>query len=205
MGFYDKYMLPRLIDMAYRVKPVRRQREKVVPRARGRVLEIGIGTGLNIPYYDPTRVEKVWGLDPALEMHKLAAKRSARSRIEIELIGSSGEQIPMDDESFDTVLVTYTLCSISGVLSALREMRRVLTPLWRKLAGGCHLDRPIPELIRQAGFKVQDLETLYLPGPRPLTFNYRGSARPDRSAGVEERGPAIHRGATRRNRSRNLT
>lgn len=205
MSFYDKHVLPRLIDIACSLKPVRRQRQKVVPRARGRVLEIGIGTGLNIPYYDPTRIEKVWGLDPGLAMHKLAARRAAQYRIDVELVGLSAEQIPMDDNTFDTVLVTYTLCSIPDVMNALCEMRRVLkpdgdllfcehglapdenvrrwqrrlTPLWGKIAGGCHLDRPIPELIRQAGFTVKDLETLYLPGPRPLTFNYWGAAKRD--------------------------
>jgi ubiquinone/menaquinone biosynthesis C-methylase UbiE len=203
MGFYDRHILPRLIDIACSVRPVGRQREKIVPRARGRVLEVGIGTGLNLLYYDTLKVERVWGLDPALEMHKLAARRVRESGLSVELIGMSGEQIPMDDNTFDTVLVTYTLCSIPDVLKALREMRRVLkpdgellfcehglapeekvrrwqhrlTPVWQKIAGGCHLDRPIPELIRQADFKIGDLETLYLPGPRPLTFNYWGSAR----------------------------
>lgn len=203
MRFYDKHILPRLIDIACNVRPVGRQREKIVPRARGRVLEVGIGTGLNLLYYDTLKVEGIWGLDPALEMHKLAAKRMRESGLSVELIGMSGEQIPMDDNTFDTVLVTYTLCSIPDVFKALSEMRRVLkpggellfcehglapeegvrrwqhrlTPVWRKIAGGCHLDRPIPELIRQADFKIADLKTLYLPGPRPLTFNYWGSAR----------------------------
>lgn len=203
MGFYDRHVLPRLIDIACSVRPVARQREKIVPRARGRVLEVGIGTGLNLLYYDTLKVERVWGLDPALEMHKLAARRVRESGLSVELIGMSGEQIPMDDNTFDTVLVTYTLCSIPDMFKALREMHRVLkpdgellfcehglapeekvrrwqhrlTPVWQKIAGGCHLDRPIPELIRQADFQIADLKTRYLPGPRPLTFNYWGSAR----------------------------
>lgn len=203
MGYYDRHILPRLIDLACSVRPVQRQREKIVPRAHGQVLEVGIGTGLNLFYYDPIKVEKIWGLDPALEMQRLANKRVGRSGLDVELIGLSGEQIPMDDHSFDTVLVTYTLCSIPDILKALGEMCRVLKPggellfcehglapdekvrrwqhrlalIWQKIAGGCHLDRPIPELIRQAGFKIRDLETMYLPGPRPLTFNYWGSAR----------------------------
>lgn len=205
MGFYERYILPKAIDIACGVKPVRRQREKVVPRAHGRVLEVGIGTGHNIPYYDTTKIEKVWGLDPALEMHKFAARRVVRSELDVEIIGLSGERIPMEDNTFDTVLVTYTLCSIPDAVQALREMRRVLkpggellfcehglapeesvqrwqhrlTPLWRKIGGGCHLDRPIPELIRQAGFALRDLKTMYLPGPRPLTYNYWGSAVPE--------------------------
>lgn len=208
MGFYDRRILPRLIDIACNVRPVCRQREKIVPRAQGRVLEVGIGTGLNLLYYDTLKVERIWGLDPAVEMHKFAVKRVAQSGLGVELIGLSGEQIPMDDKTFDTVLMTYTLCSIPHADKALREMHRVLkpggellfcehglapdervrrwqhrlTPIWKKIAGGCHLDRPIPDLIRQAGFNIRDLETMYLPGPRSLTFNYWGSAVPERGA-----------------------
>ena len=202
MNLYERYLLPYLIDLACGVKPVRKQREKVVPRAHGRVLEIGIGTGLNMKHYDRSRVEKIWGLDPAMQMHRLAAKRVRKAGLDVELVGLPAESIPMNDASFDTVLVTYTLCSITDPVAALREMRRVLkpdgelvfcehgaapdagvrrwqdrlTPVWSKLAGNCHLNREIPDLLAEAGFAVKDLQTMYLPGPRPLTFNYWGSA-----------------------------
>lgn len=202
-GWYDRHVLPYLIDFACGIKPVRRQRRKVVPRAYGRVLEIGIGTGLNLEHYDKARVNKLIGLDPSLEMHRLARKRMARAGLDVELVTLSAEQIPFEPGSFDTVLVTYSLCTIPDPVAALREMRRVLkpggllvfcehgrapdasvrrwqdrlTPTWSKFAGGCHLNRDIPTLLAQGGFRCDDLETMYLPGPRPLTFNYWGTAR----------------------------
>lgn len=203
-SWYDRRVLPWLIDFACGIKPVRRQRRKVVPQAQGRVLEIGIGTGLNLEHYDKARVRAIVGLDPGLEMHRLARKRVAQAGIPVELVGLSAEKIPFDAGTFDTVVVTYSLCTIPDPVAALREMRRVLkpggrllycehgrapdesvrrwqdrlTPMWSKLAGGCHLNRDIPALLREAGFASDDLETLYLPGPRPLTFNYWGTARP---------------------------
>jgi ubiquinone/menaquinone biosynthesis C-methylase UbiE len=201
-SWYARHILPYVIDLACGIKPVRRQREKVVPLAQGRVLEIGIGTGLNMAHYDKTRIKTVVGLDPAMQMHRLARKRIERAGLKVELIGLSAEKIPLPDASFDTVLVTYTLCTIPDPVAALKEMRRVLrpggrlifcehgrapdesvrrwqkrlTPYWKPLAGGCHLDRDVPALLREAGFKSTDMETLYLPGPRPLTFNYWGTA-----------------------------
>jgi ubiquinone/menaquinone biosynthesis C-methylase UbiE len=200
--FYERRILPYLIDFACGVKPVRRQREKVVPLASGRVLEIGIGTGLNLPHYDKAKVSAIVGVDPALEMHRLARKRMRASGLPVELVGLSAERIPLDDASFDSVLVTYTLCSIPDPLAALREMRRLLRPggrlifcehgaapdpsvrrwqerlnrVWSPLAGGCRLDRDIPALLKGAGFSSSDLQTAYLPGPRPLTFHYWGTA-----------------------------
>jgi ubiquinone/menaquinone biosynthesis C-methylase UbiE len=200
--WYERHVLPWLVDLACSVRPVRRQRRKVVPLAKGRVLEIGIGTGLNLEHYDKARIELVVGLDPGLEMHPQARRRSRRAAIEVELVGLSAERIPYDDGSFDTVLVTYSLCTIGDPLSALKEMRRVLrpggrlifcehgrapdarvrrwqerlTPLWSTLAGGCHLDRDIPRLLAQAGFRSDDMQQMYLPGPRPLTYNYWGTA-----------------------------
>jgi ubiquinone/menaquinone biosynthesis C-methylase UbiE len=204
-GWYERHLLPYLIDFACGIKPVTRQRGKVVPRAQGRVLEIGIGTGLNLEHYDPSRVQKLVGLDPSPEMHRLARKRMARAGLDVELVTLSAEQIPFEAGSFDTVLVTYSLCTIPDPVAALREMRRVLkpdgrlifcehgkapdesvrrwqdrlTPAWSRLAGGCHLNRDIPALLEQGGFRCDDLETMYLPGPRPLTFNYWGTARAD--------------------------
>jgi ubiquinone/menaquinone biosynthesis C-methylase UbiE len=204
MRIYDKYLLPYLIDLACGIRPVRRQRQKLVPLAYGKVLEIGIGTGLNLPHYDASKIERIWGLDPALEMHSLATKRVVQSGLAVELVGLSAEKIPMADHSFDTVLLTYTLCSIGNPVAALKEMHRVLkpggqllfcehgqapdipvrrwqdrlTPVWRRIAGNCHLNRSVPKLLEESGFWAEKLETMYLPGPRPLTFNYWGLARP---------------------------
>ncbi len=208
MSVYEKYILPHLIDLACGIRPVRRQRQKLVPLAYGKVLEVGIGTGLNLPHYDASKVDQLWGLDPALKLHSLATKRVRNSGLSVELIGLSAEAIPMPDQSFDTVVLTYTLCSIEDPVAALREMHRVLkpegqllfcehgqapdasvrrwqdrlTPAWSKIAGNCHLNRPIPQLLREAGFQTDNLETMYLPGPRPLTFNYWGLARPRHQA-----------------------
>jgi ubiquinone/menaquinone biosynthesis C-methylase UbiE len=202
-GWYDRHVLPYLIDFACGIKPVRRQRRKVVPLAHGRVLEIGIGTGLNLEHYDKSRLSALVGLDPSAEMHRLARKRVARAGLDVELVALSAERIPFDDASFDTVLVTYTLCTIPDPVAALREMRRVLkpggalvfcehgkapdesvrrwqdrlTPTWKQFAGGCHLNRDIPALLAQGGFRREKIETMYLPGPRPLTFNSWGIAR----------------------------
>ena len=201
-SWYDRHVLPYVLDFACGLKPVRQQREKVVPLARGRVLEIGIGTGLNLAYYDKAKVQKIVGLDPALEMHRLARKRMKKAGLAVELSGLSAEKIPFESGAFDTVLVTYTLCSIPDPVAALKEMRRMLapgaklifcehglapdasvrrwqdrlTPVWSKLGGGCHLNRDIPRLLREAGFHSADIQSMYLPGPRPLTYNYWGTA-----------------------------
>ncbi len=202
MRLYDQYLLPYLLDFACGMKDIGRQREKVVPQAIGKVLEIGIGTGLNMQYYNKSGIEKIWGLDPALQMHRLAAKRIAKAGLDVELLGLSAEEIPMRDASFDTVVCTYTLCTIPEPIQALGEMRRVLkpggkllfcehgkapdasvqrwqdrlNPVWKPLAGGCNLNRKVPDLLASGGFDVQNMDTMYLPGPRPLTFNYWGTA-----------------------------
>lgn len=203
MGFYDKHILPRLLNAAMSAKPISYQRRKVVPRAEGRVLEIGFGAGHNLPYYDATKVERIWALEPAAEMRARSAERRAASSIPLEFIDLPSEKIPLDANAADTILVTYTLCTIPDVMAALGEMRRVLkangkmifcehgeapdesvkrwqrriTPAWKVIGGGCHVGRPIPKLIQDAGFNVQDMETMYLPGtPRFAGFNYWGSA-----------------------------
>jgi ubiquinone/menaquinone biosynthesis C-methylase UbiE len=201
-NWYERHVLPYLLDFACGIRPVWRQRHKVVPLAEGRVLEIGIGTGLNLEHYDKARIEKIVGLDPGLEMHRLAQKRAMRAALAVELVGLSAERIPYQDGSFDTVLVTYSLCTIPDPGAALKQMRRVLkprgrlifcehglapdasvrrwqdrlTPLWSKLAGGCHLNRDIPGLLEEARFQSADMQSMYLPGPRPLTYNYWGTA-----------------------------
>jgi ubiquinone/menaquinone biosynthesis C-methylase UbiE len=203
MGFYSHHILPRLLDAAMSAKPITYQRRKVVPRAEGRVLEIGFGAGHNLPFYDPSKVEWIWALEPAAEMRARAGERAAQSPIAMEFLGLSGERIPLEAESADTILITYTLCTIPDVTAALSEMRRVLrptghmifcehgeapddgvrrwqrlvTPTWKAMAGGCHVGRPIPRLIESAGFRIDDMQTMYLPGtPRFAGFNYWGSA-----------------------------
>jgi len=202
MGFYAKHVLPKLVHLSCSTKPVMRQREKVVPLARGRVLEIGIGSGLNLPYFDAGKVTKVWGLDPSPEMRRIAERAAQSVEFEVELIDLPSEEIPLEADSVDTVLVTYALCTIPETEPALRQMARVLkpggdlvfcehgaapdegvrrwqdrlNPVWRRLGGGCNLDREIPKLIEQGGFKIRGMDTMYLPGWRPATFNYWGTA-----------------------------
>lgn len=201
-NWYERHILPYLLDFACGMKTVRRQREKVVPFAQGRILEVGIGTGLNLEYYDKSKVREIVGLDPGMQFHRLARKRIARAGLDVELVGFSAEELPFADASFDSVLVTYTLCSISDPVAALKQMRRVLAPNgrlifcehgrapdedvrrwqarlqphWRKIAGGCHLDRDVPMLLNESGFRCDQIQTMYLPGPRPLTYNYWGVA-----------------------------
>jgi len=204
MGFYRKHVLPRATHFACSLKPAMKQRGKVVPLASGRVLEIGIGSGLNLPFYAPGKVEHLWGLDPSLENWALTEGKRAPVDFDIEFLQASAEAIPLDDASADCVLVTYTLCSLPVVLPALAEMRRVLkpggqlifcehgaapdaavrrwqdrlNPLWRRVSGGCNLNRAAPELLRQGGFTIQEMEAAYIPGWKPASFNYWGTARP---------------------------
>jgi SAM-dependent methyltransferase len=203
-NWYERHILPFVIDLACGVKPVRRQREKVVPLAHGRVLEVGMGSGLNMPYYDKSRVAAIVGLDPSPGMRRRAEQRIAQAGLAVEFVGLSAEKIPLPDAAFDSVLITYTLCSIPDPVAALEEMRRVLkpdgrliycehgrapdesvrrwqdrlTPLWRRIGGGCHLNRDIPALLAAGGFACNDVQTMYLPGLRPMTYNYWGEAVP---------------------------
>lgn len=209
MGLYDKLILPRLIHFACGLEPAMRQRARVVPRAEGRVLEIGIGSGLNLPYYDAARVSAVIGLDPSEEIARMARRAAARVAVPVELVEAHGEEIPLDRDSVDTVLTTYTLCTIAAPETALREMIRVLrpggrlifcehgiapdaavrrwqarlNPVWSRLGGGCRLDRDIPGLIERAGFTLDDAAADYIRGWRPVSFNYWGSAVPARASG----------------------
>lgn len=199
--WYDRHVLPWLIDRACGLPLFQRQRQLLIPQAQGRVLEVGLGTGRNLPYYDPTRVHEVVGVDPALRMHSLAARRVKGSGLSVSLVGLSAEKLPAPDASFDTVVSTYTLCSIPDPVAALRETRRVLKPggkllfcehgrspdasvarwqmrlqpYWMPLAGGCHLDRDMPALLAQAGF-ASDVRRGYLWGPRVVSYHYWGEA-----------------------------
>lgn len=203
MSFYDDKIVPHIINCACGTKPILKQREKVVPLASGTILEIGIGTGLNLAYYDPSKVDKVIGVDPSQTSWKLASERAKNIDFEVEFIGLPGEQIPLDDNSIDTVLVTYSLCTIPDPITALKGMRRVLKPdgklifcehgqapdanvykwqnrvnsSWKVLFGGCNVNRDIPQLIRQGGFSIDNIDSMYLPStPKFAGFNYWGIA-----------------------------
>lgn len=203
MGFYSHHILPRLIDMAMKNKDPARLRAEWIPLARGEVLEVGMGSGLNLPFYGP-KVQKVYALDPSVELQSLARKRVA-GPIKVEfLLQGAEERLPFPEASMDTVVTTWTLCSIANAPLALRQMRRVLkpngqlifvehgrapdagviawqnrlTPMWKRVTGGCHLNRKIDDLICSAGFQIITLETCYMPGPRPMTYTYQGLARP---------------------------
>jgi len=203
MGFYENRVLPHLIDKGCGAPPIAKQRQKVVPQASGRVLEIGMGSGLNIPFYDVSRVELVWGLEPSDGMRRKAASRVADAPFEIRWLDLPGEEIPLEDDSADTVLLTYTLCTIPDFRAALAQMRRVLkpggrllfsehgaapdpgvrkwqdriNPIWKKLAGGCNVNREILTALEEAGFALHDVETMYLPAtPKIAAFQYWGWA-----------------------------
>lgn len=203
MGFYAKHILPCCLDKACSIGPIEKQRAKIVPHAKGKVLEIGIGSGLNLPHYDPAKVEKVTGVDPDEHIWKRSQMRRDAVQFPVERIGLSGEDIPIESDSMDTVVVTYSLCTIPDPVKALQEMRRVLKsdgdilfcehgraadtnivkwqkridPIWSRIAGGCHSGRDIPNLIRQAGLETTDLHQQYIPGLKVLSYNYWGRAR----------------------------
>ncbi|MFK8021945.1 MAG: class I SAM-dependent methyltransferase [Pseudomonadales bacterium] len=201
MGLYDRYILPHVINAACGTKPILKQREKVVPHAEGQILEIGMGSGINIPYYNPEKVEKLWGLEPSEGMREKAKPRVEAAPFDLEWLGLPGEEIPLDDNTIDTVVLTYTLCTIPDALKAVKQMRRVLKPggkllfsehgkapdeaiyrwqkkldpLWGKMAGGCHLSRDIPDLLTQGGFEVKDIDSMYVPStPKVAGFTYWG-------------------------------
>ena len=200
-SWYERTVLPYLLDFTCGMKPIRKQRMKVIPQATGRVLEIGIGTGLNLPFYDRARIKSIVGVDPGLQMHKLALKRSVAAGLKIELVGISAEKLPVADASFETVVSTYTLCTIPDPIAALKELRRALVPggkllfsehgrspdanvlkwqnrlqpYWMKVAGGCRLNRDIPALLEESGFRPE-VQSRYIPGPKILSYHYWGEA-----------------------------
>ncbi len=202
MNPYERFVLPRLIDTACGMGDVMRRRAELIPRARGEVLEVGMGTGLNLQYYDAQQVSRIVGVDPAAQMQTLARKRAAQIAIPVEMIAVGADGVAAADDSYDTVVMTFTLCSIGDPLPALLEMLRVLkpqgqllfcehglsneasvqrwqrrlTPWWKPIAGGCHLDRDIPGLLQQAGFALHELSQAYISGPRPMTYLYQGAA-----------------------------
>ena len=203
MSLYEKYVLPKFLNCACGSKPVSYQRKKVVPLAEGKVLEIGIGSGLNLPFYDKTKIDEIWGLDPSEELSVMAKQVANEESMEVRFISSGAEDIPLPDNYFDSVLITYTMCTIPEVQRANQEIRRVLkdngkmifcehgeapdqnirkwqnriNPLWGKLAGGCNINRKIPSLIQESGFDIIEMEEMYLPNtPRIAGYNYWGYA-----------------------------
>ncbi len=203
MGIYDRYILPHLVNSSCSAKPIHYQRKKIVPSAKGRVLEIGMGSGLNLPYYDADKVDFVWGLEPSEGMRRKGQAAVDAAPFEVKWLDLPGEEIPLDDNSVDTIVLTYTLCTIPDTSKALAQMKRVLkpggemlfsehgaapdesirkwqdriNPFWKIFGGGCHVNRLIPKLIEEGGFKVSNLETMYLPStPKWVGFNYLGSA-----------------------------
>ena len=203
MSLYDKYILPKVLNCTCGSKPISYQRKKVVPLAKGKILDIGIGSGLNIPFYDLSRIDKIYGLDPSSELIKIAKKMAVKKNISIEFLLCGAEDIPLPNNSIDTVLITYSMCTIPEVLKANYEMFRVLkpdgrlifcehglapdksvakwqkriNPVWGKIAGGCNLDRDIPDLISSSGFKILSIEEMYLPStPKFAGYNYWGIA-----------------------------
>ena len=204
MGLYARYVLPKLINSACAQKPMSELRAQTIPRASGRVLEIGFGSGLNLPHYavGGSAPSALLALEPAADIVALARQRLAETHLAVEVMPASAEQIPMPDATFDTVVSTWTLCSVPNVYRALAELRRVLKPrgkllfiehgaspepavrrwqrrlepAWKLIGGGCHLSRRADALVAAAGFRIDELETSYLPGPRIATFTYRGVA-----------------------------
>jgi len=203
MGLYADVILPQLCNLAMRNRRLVPYRERVIAAAQGRVLEIGIGSGLNLPFYGAA-VGEVLGLEPAPRLIGMAQQVSRAASIPVRFVEGSAEAIPLDDHSVDCVVTTWTLCSIPQAAGALGEMRRVLrpggqlmfvehglapdesvrrwqdrlTPAWKFITGGCHLNRPIRMLIEDAGFRCERIETGYMPGPKPLAFMYEGCAGP---------------------------
>ena len=201
MSFYERRVLPWLIDLCMRNKEARRYRERIIPRATGRVLEVGVGSGLNLPFYG-AGVRHLFALEPSPQLRKMASRRTRGTPFTVEFLDRSAEEIPLERGSVDTVVTTWTLCTIPNAVRALEEMKRVLkpsgsllfvehglapepgvqawqhrlNPLWNRIGGGCNLDRKIDELIVQSGFRLADLETEYAKGPKPMSYIYCGRA-----------------------------
>jgi SAM-dependent methyltransferase len=204
-SFYGRFVLPRLLKCACSAPPITKQRAKIVPKAEGRVLELGIGMGMNLCFYDPARVSEVMGVDPSPELRGVAETAARDPALRVRVEDGTAEALPFDDKSFDTVVCTFTLCSVCAPSEALAEARRVLKPggrflycehglapdpgvakwqrriepVWKRIAGGCHLTRPVTSAIQAAGFRVEQVDTMYLPRtPKFAGWNEWGVARP---------------------------
>jgi ubiquinone/menaquinone biosynthesis C-methylase UbiE len=203
MGIYANCIVPHLVHLAMRNRRLLPRRERVIAAADGRVLEIGVGSGLNLPFYS-SRVREVVGVDPAPRLLAMARRAAETSAVPVTLIEGSAEAIPLEDNSIDTAVTTWTLCTIPDAARALVDVRRVLrlggqllfiehglapednvrrwqdrlTPVWRRISGGCHLNRPIRSLIEAAGYRIATIDTAYMEGPKPMAYLYEGRAVP---------------------------
>lgn len=201
MSLYGTWIFPRVRDLVMRQKQMTPFRERIGRAAAGRVLDLGIGSGLNLSFYGP-QASRVLGVDPSEELLGLAGERARKAAVTIELLKGSGEALPLGDRSVDTVVMIFTLSTIPDATKAVAEIRRVLkldgtllfaehgrapdpgvarwqdrmTPIWKRIGGGCHLNRQPDVLIRSAGFAIDALEVGYLRGPRPMTYVYEGRA-----------------------------
>ena len=200
---YEKMVLPKLCDKCCGTKPINYQRKKVVPLAKGVVLEVGIGSGLNIPFYNKNNIEKIIGLDPSEELNVLAKRVADDNGIQIDFLINGAEDIDLPDSSVDTILITYTLCTIPNLNKSMSEMKRVLkpggkfifcehgiapdvniikwqrriNPIWGIFFGGCNINRNIPKIISESGFNISNLNQMYLPStPKIVGYNYWGEA-----------------------------
>lgn len=203
MGLYNKYILPKFINCACGSKPIDYQRGKLVPYAKGIVLDIGIGSGLNIPFYNKSNINHLYGLDPSPELLEIAMKVAKTHELDIEFLECGAESIPLADDSIDTIVITYTMCTMPDISLSNAEMLRVLkpngkllfcehglapdkrvakwqkiiNPVWKKIAGGCNLNRDIPKLIESSSLKISEIEEMYLPStPKFAGYNYWGIA-----------------------------
>ena len=207
MQFYKNHVYTQLVHLLGNPKPFREVRQRIIPMARGRVLEIGVGPGVNFAHYDPAKVTKLFALEPNPGMRRLAERQRRRTTLEIDYLDLPGERIPLDDGSVDTVVSTFTLCTIPGVVEAIRGVVRVLAPggkffffehgrapdasvrrwqgrlepVFHTVFAGCHLTRDIPDLITQGGFQIEEMERAYLAGfPKSATYCWWGAAIPRR-------------------------
>jgi len=203
MGIYERYIAPPLINCCCGQASIDNQRRKVVPHAEGVVLELGFGSGLNLPHYDRAKVTRLFALEPAPGMLARARRVADRSDMAVEILPEPAEALSLPSQSVDTVVVTYSLCTIPDPRAALEGARRALRPggrllfcehgkapdervrrtqarlepLWRVVGAGCHLTRDIPAIVTDGGFQIETLESIYLPGePRWAGYNYWGAA-----------------------------
>ncbi|MFP3906542.1 MAG: class I SAM-dependent methyltransferase [Acidimicrobiales bacterium] len=201
MGFYERQVLPRVIDKVMGTKGFAKLRARAARALSGEILEVGFGSGLNVPHYPPA-VTKVYAVDPSEVGRRLAETRVADATVPIEFVGLDGEHLPLEDASVDEVFTTWTLCTIPHVELALAEMIRVLRPggrfhflehghspdpkvarwqarldpIQQRIGGGCHLTRPIDALVEDAGFEIEHLANFYIAGPKSMSYSYAGRA-----------------------------
>ncbi len=199
---YEKYILPKVVHWACNGGPSKKQRQKVIPKAAGDVLEIGIGSGLNLPFYNSEKVKRLTAIDPSEEIWKLNRYHIDNLEFDFSFVKAYAEELPFENNKFDHVVITYALCTIKDTTKALDEIKRVLkpkgkllfcehgvapdesvrfwqdtiNPVWKRVGGGCNLNKDIPQLIESNGFKISEMETMYLPGWKPASFNYWGEA-----------------------------